>query len=149
MNDRGEKGDQGDQGKQGIQGGQGKQGIQGGQGLPGVNLTVAQLESYVRRLEGRYRKIARLLTAALAMVSVVLLATLVFTAAELDARVEASRENRRAQVIGICEAVNETNGGIIEFLEEVSTPERVALGKDTFPIRNCPAEVRGLRVQER
>lgn len=142
---RGEAGTTGTPGRQGTQGttgAAGAVGAVGAQGLPGISLTVEQLEHYVRRLEGRYSRIAKWLTAALATVSVVLLATLAYTAAELGAQVEDGSRDRRAAIVGICEAVNETNRGIIEFLEEVSTPERVKLGVATFPIRPCPADAR-------
>jgi hypothetical protein len=141
MTDRGEPGKTGQTGQTGKTGSTGAQGVQG---VPGVSLTVEQLESYIRRLEGRYQRVAIRLTVALVVVSVALLATLAWSAAGLRDRVDDARAERRVSILELCQEVNTTNRGIVQFLREVSTPERVELGRETFPITDCDAAVEGL-----
>jgi hypothetical protein len=105
-------------------------------------LTVEQLEHYVRRLERRYQLIARRLTAALVVTATAGLGTLAWTADGLRDRVEGQRENRRAAVIELCEAINEQNVKIVGF-REIVDPETAKLARETFSALNCVSS-RGL-----
>lgn len=146
MTDRGETGEtgrKGDTGRAGDTGRTGDTGDRGAQGIPGVSLTIEQLEHYVRRLEARYRKLARLLTVALVVTAGAGLGTLAWTADGLRDRVESQQADRRAAVMEICQAQNKRSVGLLAFLEEVA-PDNLPLGRETFPITDCNAAVRRL-----
>jgi hypothetical protein len=142
------RGIRGHKGEQGEQGEQGKAGDKGAQGDPSVTstLTIIQLDAYVKRLEGRYRKVSRLLIAGIITIAFAFAIAGIATIDQFRERIQENQAQRRAAVLGVCESINTTNWGIIQFLRTVSTPERVELGIKTFPISDCGAEAR--RVQE-
>lgn len=153
VGDTGRTGDTGDTGR-GNRGYPGEQGVVGVAGPPGPKgepgvtstLTITQLDAYVKRLESRYRRVSRLLIAGIITIAFAFAIAGIATVDQFRERIQENQAQRRAAVLGVCTAINTTNRGIIRFLRTVSTPERVELGRKTFPISDCGAEAR--RVQE-
>jgi hypothetical protein len=145
---RGYPGAQGAQGAPGAAGTQGTAGATAGQGLPGISLSIEQLEAYVRRLEGRYRRIALWLTIALVATATAGLGSLAWTAEGLDDRVAEQEAQRREAIIGVCEALNAQNARLVRFREALD-PGSVKLARETFIQADCRAEARRLTGGQR
>jgi cell division protein FtsB len=94
-------------------------------------------------LEARYRRLSRLLTAALVVTATAGLGSLAWTADGLRDRVKEQDAQRRDAVTVLCEAQNAQNAKIVRF-RKATDPESAKLARETFIQTDCRAKIRRL-----